>query len=1063
MRPFARTTLLLLCCLIGDLLWAQLPGRWSFANPRIIGQAEGLASTNIRDALMDDDGFLWIATANGLHRFDGSHMRVLRHDPMDSTSLPADDITCLLLADDDALWVGTGSAGLARLDRASLRSKRFQHRPGDLRSISDAQVVWAMQDRAGALFFGTRYGAICRFNAEGGDFDRFAFPGSGDVYEDRMRTHSYRMVQDRYNDRVYWCATSNGILRLEAPHWSMRYLTMPEVSTLHNLHLRTNNFREVVQAPDGSLLATTWGAGVIHMDGTGTRFRRYAILQEGAIRQFANTFNALTVDADGSIWLGNNTTGLALLDTADRAVRMLQPAGRPELDGLKEQGVNSLRTTAQGDLLVITRQDVRIFSDARQRFHSLRFASKARPYVGMHVIRCLLPMDDGGVLLSGYGLDGIYRFDPRTSDLTRIAPPESVWNNPAREHFSVDGLVSTGPDEVLAVDAFKLYRIDLRTQRMALADGTFNERKWNGMFQGLFRHSSGDLYVLGRHDGVIRISSALNVRDQYLPDPQDPGTISNGNYIYTAVEDRAGRVWLGHDRGYSILDPITGRFLNLDTATRSDSIARLSDVRAMVRDADGRIWMTDGRQGLVVIDDPQGAPFATRTISRAGGLPFERVGTLFVDADDTLWLNGMGGLAQRTTGGWQVIGTGSGLPNGALGGPLVRSTTGALVGAAGRMLFWEQGSLRDRGDAPPRLVLAALRIFDEETDLRTVREDMALRFRHDQNFLKLAFSLVDVLGRHPHHIEYRLTPTLGDWLHAGADGVASFTNVPDGDHLLEARAVAPDGTVLATYGMPLTVTPPWWRTWWFRGAVVLAVLALIYTFYRMRINAIRKEARLTTAFNKRLADVELTALRAQMNPHFLFNALNSIRHHVLNSRPEEADRYLSKFARLIRLILDHSDQRSVPLAEELQALRLYLELEAARFDDKFRFHIQVDPSIDADSTMVPPMLVQPYLENAIWHGLMQKQEGGELSLRIAREGQRLRIDVVDDGIGRARAAEIKSRSALKKRSMGMSLTQQRLAMIEKQQGMRYEVHVEDLVLPDGEPGGTRVTLVIPTT
>ena len=109
------------------------------------------------------------------------------------------------------------------------------------------------------------------------------------------------------------------------------------------------------------------------------------------------------------------------------------------------------------------------------------------------------------------------------------------------------------------------------------------------------------------------------------------------------------------------------------------------------------------------------------------------------------------------------------------------------------------------------------------------------------------------------------------------------------------------------------------------------------------------------------------------------------------------------------------------------------------------------------------MLIQPYLENAIWHGLMQKEEGGELVLRIGRTGKRLRIDVEDDGIGRAKAAELKSRSALKKRSMGMSITQQRLAMIEKQQGMRCEVGVEDLVLPDGEPGGTRVTITLPLT
>lgn len=1063
MRSLVRIALLVAWCLGCATLWAQVDLPRSFANPRIIGQAEGLVSTNVRDAVMDDDGFLWIATAAGLHRYDGSHMRVLRHDPADSTSLPADDITCLLLASDGALWVGTVSGGLARMDRNTFRCVRYHHRPDDLRSISDVHVVWAMEDRGGTLFVGTRHGAICRYNAAQGDFDRFAFPGHANIYEDRMRTHSYRMVQDLYNDRVYWCATSNGILRLEAPNGSMRYLTMPEESTAYNLHLRTNNFREVVQAPDGSLLATTWGAGVIHMDSSGTHFRRYTILQDGAIRQYANTFNALTVDADGTMWVGNNATGLALVDTMAGTVRMLDPGERPELEGLKHQGIKVLRTTMQGDLLVITGQDVRLFSETRQRFRSLRFVSQVRPYVGMHVIRCLLPMDDGSVLLSGYGLDGVYRFHPRTAKLMRIAPPEDVWADLAREHFSADGMVRSGPDEVLVIDAFKLYRIDLGSDRMTLAQSDFNRTRWNGMFQGLFIHSSGEVYVLGRHDGLVRLDTLRNLQAQYLPKPDDPHALANGNYLYNAVEDRAGRVWVGHDRGYSILDPSTGRFLNLDPATRSDSTARLSEVRSMAIDTTGRIWMTDPKRGVVVIDDPLNDPFGTRTLTAEDGLPFETIGDLYFEPDGTLWLSGMGGLARRNASGWEVHSAAAGLPAGGLGGPLVRTTHSLLAGAAGRNLFWETSSTDASGSPVSRLILASVRVFDNELDPRSFLSGDQLRLRHDENFLKLTFSLVDVVGRYPHRIEYRLKPILNDWLEAGADGIATFTSIPDGKHLLEARAMGSDGTVLAMHDVSLTVIAPWWRTWWFRSAVVLAALALVYAFYRIRINAIRKEARLTTDFNKRLADVELTALRAQMNPHFLFNALNSIRHHVLNSRPDEADRYLSKFARLIRLILDHSDQRSVPLAEELQAVRLYLELEASRFDDKFSFHIQVDPAVDTSTTMIPPMLIQPYLENAIWHGLMQKEEGGELILRIARDGQRLRIEVEDDGIGRAKAAEIKSRSALKKRSMGMSITQQRLAMIEKQQGIRCDLQVQDLVLPDGEPGGTRITLMIPHT
>ena len=1054
---------LLLLAFFGALLVparAQVEGMRSFGNPRIIGVAEGLESTNVRDAVMDDAGFLWIATANGLHRFDGSHMRVLRHDPADSTSLPADDINCLLLSRDGALWVGTGSGGLARMDRSSLACVRYQHRQDDLRSISAPHVSWAMEDRAGTLFFGTRLGAICRYNAAQDDFDRIAFPEYENVYENRARTQSFRMIQDRYNDQVYWCATSNGVLRLEGPQWSMHHFTMPDVSTANNLHVRTNSFRDLTQAPDGSLLCTAWGGGIIHMDSTGKHFRRYAILQDGAIRQFANTFNAITVDADGSIWVGNNTTGLALLDTTHGSIKMLVPGEAPEFAGLAGQGVNKLQTTADGDILVITRQDVRLFSKVRQRFRSLRFASQARPYVGMNIIRCLLPLDDGSLLVSGYGLDGIYRFQPSSGALMRIAPPEEIWNDPAREHFTVDAMVRSGPQEVLALEAFKLYRIDLRTQRMTLVESNFNERRWNNMLQGLFRHSSGEVYVLGRHDGLIRLRSDLSMVAQYLPKADDPHTLSNGNNLQVAVEDRAGRVWLGHDRGYSILDPESGQFLNMDPAKRSDSTAQLENVGRMAVDPQGRIWMTDGKRGVVVVDDPVEHPFRTRTLTSQDSLPFERVGELFFDTDGSLWLSGIGGLAQRTSNGWQVSGTAVGLPGGGLGGPLVRSTQGVLVGAAGRMLFWERGHAPDPAGVPG-LHLASIRVFDEEIDLQAVGSSDALRFRYDQNFLKLTFSLVDVLGQYPHRIEYRLTPTTKEWLATDANGVASFANVPDGDHLLEFRAVSDDDTILTTQTVPLTVIAPWWRTWWFRSFVVLCTLLLAYGFFRMRMNAVRKESRLKSEFDKRLADMELTALRAQMNPHFLFNSLNSIRHHVLNSRTEEADRYLSKFARLIRLILDHSDQRTVPLAEELQALRLYMELEASRFDDKFSHHIVVDPTIDQEATMIPPMLIQPYLENAIWHGLMQKSEGGELTLRLQRVGGTLRIEVEDDGIGRARAAELKSRSALKKRSMGMSITEQRLAMIQKQQGIRCDVRVEDLVLPDGEPGGTLITITIP--
>lgn len=1064
MRSPIRIALLLCCMIATSMLHAQLPPGWSFSNPVIIGADQGLRSTTIRQVVQDEEGFIWIATAKGLHRFDGEHMHVFLHDPSYSTSLPSSDITALALQD-EVLWVGTADAGLLRFDRRTHHSTRHVNRPGDLRSLDGDRVNWLLVDRSGQLFVGTNFGSICLYRSATGDFDRIAFPRHPDVYVDRMRTRSYAMVQDVQDADTYWITTAHGLLKLTAGNWQMEFLLMHEPITANNLDKRTNNLRSMVQCPNGDLLLGTWGAGVLRYDPHRDRFTRYSILEDGAIRQFTNTYNAVMRGPDGSLWLGNNTAGLALLDTGTATIRHLHADAEHGMEGMRGQGVWDMHITASGDVLVTTRQDVRLFTPVRQHFATWTFEAAYKHYVGRKGIVAMLPMPDGTAVIGGSGLDGLYRIDPATHKVRYIPAPPEVWREPEREHFSVYGLLPHDNDQVLLMGWSKLYVLDLRTDRITLADGPFNARDWNTFFHGIVRHSSGDIFILGRHDGLIRLSADLRRMRQYLPVPSDSSSLGHGNYLYATAEDEKGHLWIGHEKGFAVFDPVHERFENFDATSRTDSLATLKSVVYVSRDARGRIWLADGQRGLVIVDDPAVRPITMRTLQKGNGMQNEQVHGLLPAGDGGMWVMGSGGVEKLLAeGGSTAYRTAQGLPATSTPGAMALLPDGRLIGASGPKVFWEQRQSTAGPRSPLPVHIASVKVFDRELDpLATYRSWSELRFQHDENFFSILLSAIDPRGIHTHRFEYDLHPFSGGWTDAGADRVAVFTNVPSGDYTFRARAVAADGSVLGQLEMPLVMVPPYWETWWFRSAMVLATLALIYAFYHIRINAIRKEARLTTAFNKRLADVELTALRAQMNPHFLFNALNSIRHHVLNSHPDEADRYLSKFARLIRLILDHSDQRSVPLAEELQALRLYLELEASRFDDKFSFQIQVDPPVDTSTTMIPPMLIQPYLENAIWHGLMQKSEGGELVLRIGREGDRLRIEVEDDGIGRAKAAEIKSRSALKKRSMGMSITQQRLAMIEKQQGIHCDLQVEDLVLPDGGPGGTRITLLIPLT
>ena len=219
---------------------------------------------------------------------------------------------------------------------------------------------------------------------------------------------------------------------------------------------------------------------------------------------------------------------------------------------------------------------------------------------------------------------------------------------------------------------------------------------------------------------------------------------------------------------------------------------------------------------------------------------------------------------------------------------------------------------------------------------------------------------------------------------------------------------------------------------------------------------------LETEFEQKLADTEMTALRAQMNPHFIFNCLNSIKLYTTENDSEKASEYLTKFSRLIRLVLENSRSERVKLQNELDMLQLYADLEIMRFKQKLSFSIEVAPDLDTRFLEIPPLLLQPYVENAIWHGLMHKPEGGSVRVRATQPHENLlQLTITDDGVGRARAAELKSKSASHQKSFGLKITSERIALVNQLYQTHTQAQIFDLVAPDGEPLGTKVVLDIP--
>jgi tetratricopeptide (TPR) repeat protein len=250
------------------------------------------------------------------------------------------------------------------------------------------------------------------------------------------------------------------------------------------------------------------------------------------------------------------------------------------------------------------------------------------------------------------------------------------------------------------------------------------------------------------------------------------------------------------------------------------------------------------------------------------------------------------------------------------------------------------------------------------------------------------------------------------------------------------------------------------------GSILVFVLLgfiIFRNFSLKRKNDMLQNKRKQAELQQQAAELKMQTLRTQMNPHFIFNSLNSINRFILENNRTNSSRYLTKFSRLIRMILQNSQSSFISLKSDLESLELYLEMETMRFDNHFTYKIIVSPELNISRLKVPPLIIQPYVENAVWHGLMNKEEKGELEIEVVQEGNCLYIKITDNGIGREEAARIASKSATKHKSMGLLITADRIAMIQSANGYDSAVMIKDLVHADGSAAGTAVQIKIPVT
>jgi LytS/YehU family sensor histidine kinase len=248
---------------------------------------------------------------------------------------------------------------------------------------------------------------------------------------------------------------------------------------------------------------------------------------------------------------------------------------------------------------------------------------------------------------------------------------------------------------------------------------------------------------------------------------------------------------------------------------------------------------------------------------------------------------------------------------------------------------------------------------------------------------------------------------------------------------------------------------------WGLVPITVAFIFLVFVFYRSRREALLKQRE--AELKQNMAEIEMKALRAQMNPHFIFNCMNSIYKYMHQQDVQSAGDYLVRFSKLIRTVLENSNHREVALADDLTALELYIQMEQLRLRQKFDYRIEVDEKINTQSTLIPPLILQPFVENAIWHGLKNKKEKGFLEIKIERNDSVMKYTIIDDGEENTEENNPGNDLAatIKKTSLGSGLTRERIDLLNRTKGWKADFVETPLYDPAHQYCGRRVEVFLP--
>ena len=1033
-----------------------------------ISPLPGKPFLHITGIVQDKQGYMWFASKNGLFRHDGYSLKQYRNDPLNQNSLSTDALESICIDKDGIIWIGTFNSGLSRFDPLTETFTHFKHDANDASSINNDTVSVVFSDKNGIVWAGTN--CLDRLDPKTNKFTHYR----NIPFDKTSISNNYvrAIYEDSHGDlwlgtgTVYGADSDNpeegGLNKMDrSTGMFTRYKHDPNDPT----SLINNKVRAIFEDSKGNFWVGTAGDGLHTMNRAAGKFERHLYdpkhpekLSRPALKKapYFDHITFITEDTTGAIWIGTAESGLNYYDPVKNRITHFENG--------KDTAGSFIDYTAWASYT--SRDGVLWISSIHGTLYRINPTQGSIPFyrIESRGVSSIYPDTDNSLWL-GTNRDGIfhkdatgklvknYRFDPAdknglgSNDISSIISDKqgNVWIGTYGNGISVFNR-NTGE--------FKQYKHDANNKNSLSNNVT------------LVSYIESDDIWIGTFRGLNRFNTKTGIFRHYLFYPNDEREYGP-NAVTTVLKDSRSRWWAScwERGGVQQFDPVTGKF---KTYLKNGSVIK------MYEDHAGDIWAA-GREGLYRLDHEKDV--FVRFLDQGFLSEGNQISNLIEDDMGNIWLTTTIGLVKIND--MRDESTLFGKSYGIKGTDFYFFA--ATKNKEGKLFFGAESGYYSffpdeitQKKRPPEVNIISFKISNKpvqvddggplRSPLSTVKK---IRLGHDQNVFSFEFVGIDYSNPEDNRHLFMLENYDVNWNLSGPERTAAYFNVPPGKYVFRVKAVNSFG-VWAERSIEITITPPWWSTWWFRIGAIVFIVANIYSFIRWRIRQKFNKQLEQSEKDKQLAELrqktgelEMQALRAQMNPHFVFNSLNAINRFILENNKTQASEYLTKFSRLVRMILQNSQSTLITLESELESLRLYLELEALRFDHRFEYKISVPKDLDIDILKVPPLIIQPYAENAIWHGLMHKEEKGHLEIDIMHEQDRLIFRIKDDGIGRKQSSAMTSKTATKHKSLGLKITADRIAMMQRSASGHSPVIINDLENTDGTAAGTEVIIQIP--